>query len=453
MSGAGVGFKTGGVHPREAKELAPALPLIEVAAPDKVQVPVTQHLGKPSTVVATKGQDVKVGDLLAQADGAVSCAVHSPVSGKVLRIFDGPVVGAYRVPIIEIMNDGKYTGSDAFSTVALIPWSKKSTFLDAIKAAGVVGMGGAAFPTHVKLSPPKDAKIDTLILNGCECEPYLTADDAVMRSRPAQVLAGAMVMASILGVRNIQVGVENNKPEAIAALNDALKSKAHLALLEGADDSAQMTIEVRGVVTRYPQGAEKQLIDALTNRRVGSGKLPFHVGVVVQNVGTAAAVFDAVAAGKPLFERVITVSGKAVNKPGNYMVRIGTPLQALIDAAGGAKESLAAIVAGGPMMGKSLRSLEAPVVKGMSGVLLLEESEIQAYEQRDCIRCGRCVEACPVNLVPCDIAAMAEFKRWADCANVMDCVECGCCQYVCPAHRNLVLYNRLAKYYQRRIKK
>ncbi len=453
MSGAATGFSTGGVHPREAKELAPALPLTEVASPDKVQVPVTQHLGKASVVAVQKGQDVKVGDVLAQADGFVSSAVHSPVSGKVLRIYDGSVVGAYRVPIIEIMNDGKYTGSEAWSPAALIPWAKKAGFLDAIKAGGIVGLGGAAFPTHVKLAPPKDAKIDTLILNGCECEPYLTADDAVMRSRPAQVLAGAMVMASILGVKNVQVGVENNKPEAIAALNQALNEKAHLALIEGADDSAQMTIEVRAVRTRYPQGAEKQLIDALTGRRVGSGKLPFNVGVVVQNVGTAAAVFDAVASGKPLFERVITVSGKAVNKPGNYVVRIGTPLQTLVDAAGGAKETLRAIVAGGPMMGKSLRSLEAPVVKGMSGVLLLEDSEIQAYEQQDCIRCGRCVEACPVNLVPCDIAAMAEFKRWADCANVMDCVECGCCQYVCPARRSLVLYNRLAKYYQRRIKK
>lgn len=450
MSGGLAGFKAGGVHPRESKEIAPALPVTEVAPPDKVQVPVTQHLGKSSVVAVVKGQDVKVGDVLANPDGPVSSPVHSPVSGKVLRIYDGPVVGAYRVPIIEIMNDGKNTGAEAY-VPALVSWSKQAGFLDAIKAAGIVGMGGAAFPTGVKLTPPKDAKIDTLILNGCECEPYLTADDAVMRSRAPQVLAGAMIMASILNVRSIQIGVEDNKPEAMAALNQALAEKAHLALFEGA--APEMMIVGRAVKTRYPQGAEKQLIDALVGRRVGSGKLPFHVGVVVQNVGTAAAVYDAVSCGKPLFERIITVSGKAVNRPGNYLVRIGTPLQTLVDAAGGVKETLRGIVAGGPMMGKSIRALEAPVVKGMSGLLLLEESEFQAYEERDCIRCGRCVEACPVNLMPCDIAAMAEFKRWGDCASVMDCVECGCCQYVCPAHRNLVLYNRLAKYYQRRIKK
>lgn len=450
MSGASSGFKTGGVHPHESKELAPALPVTEVAAPDKVQVPVTQHLGKPSVVAVQKGQDVKVGDLLATADGPISAPVHSPVSGKVLRIYDGPVVGAYRVPIIEIMNDGKNTGAEAFVS-APVQWSKSALFLDSIRAAGIVGMGGAAFPTAVKLTPPKDAKVDTLILNGCECEPYLTADDAVMRSKAPQVLAGALIMASVLNVRSVLVGVENNKPEAIAALEAALKEKSHLALFEGTAPDVRM--EVRGIRTRYPQGAEKQLIDALLGRRVGSGKLPASVGVVVQNVGTSAAVYDAVSCGKPLFERIVTVSGKAVSRPGNYLVRIGTPLQTVVDAAGGAKESLKGIVAGGPMMGKSIRALEAPVVKGMSGLLLLEESEFQAYEERDCIRCGRCVEACPLNLVPCDIAAMAEFKRWADCKGVMDCVECGCCQYVCPAHRNLVLYNRLAKYYQRRIKK
>ncbi len=451
MSGAGTGFKTGGVHPREAKELAPALPVIEVPVPDKLLVAVTQHLGKPSKVVVAKGQDVKVGDLISDLDGPISSCVHSPVSGKVLRIFDGPVVGAYRVPIVEIMNDKNFTPAKEFVADGKVPFDTPEGFVEAIKAAGIVGLGGAAFPTQVKLSPPKDAKLDTLILNGCECEPYLTADDAVMQTRPAQLIAGALVMAAVLKVRNVLIGVENNKQVAIAALNKALADKAHLALCSGTVPEA--AISVVPVRTRYPQGAEKQLIDALVGRRVGSGKLPLHVGVVVQNVGTATAVFDAVATGKPLIERIVTVSGKAINNPGNYLVRIGTPLQALVDAAGGVKESLRAIVAGGPMMGKSIRALDAPVVKGMSGLLLLQEEEIQAYEERDCIRCGRCVDACPVNLVPCDIAAMAEFKRWADCIGVMDCVECGCCQYVCPAHRNLVLYNRLAKYYQRRIKK
>ncbi len=454
MRHASAGFPKGGVHPADSKALSLQGDVQQVEASRKVQMVVTQHLGKPSRLVVTKGQDVVVGQLLAEADGPISSCVHSPVSGKVLKVSDGPVAGSSRVPIIEIMNDGKNTGAEAFSGTPRLTFGEgcRETFRQAISNAGVVGLGGAAFPTAVKLMPPRDAAIDTLILNGCECEPYLTADDTLMRTKSSEVLAGAVIMAAVLGVRRVLVGVEDNKALAIEALGAAAIQQTWTSFVEGPAPGVE--IQVVAVRTRYPQGAEKQLIDALVHRRVSAGKLPFSVGVVVQNVGTALAVFEAVALGRPLIERVITLSGNAVANPGNFRVPLGVAVAEVVARAGGIREGrLAAIVAGGPMMGKSLRHMDVPVVKGMSGVLLLDRNEVSAFQQRECIRCGRCVEACPLNLVPCELAANAEFRLFDRGEPAMECVECGCCQYVCPSRRNLVQYNRLAKYHFRRLKR
>lgn len=453
MKQAAAGFPRGGVHPAEGKEVSLGTEVVRVEAPQKIVVQVTQHLGKPSKVAIQKGDVVRVGQLLASADGPVSSPVHSPVSGKVLKISGAPVVGAIQGECIEVVNDGKNEGAEEFTRPPVVDWASRDAFLARIRDAGVVGMGGAAFPTAVKLSPPGDARVDCLVLNGCECEPYLTADDTLMRTRPDDVMAGAVIMASVLAVQRILIGIEENKPRAIEAMEAAARMGGYRRCFQGEGPSPE--VRVIPLRTRYPQGAEKQLIDALLHRRVGSGKLPFSVGVVVQNVATAAAAFEAVALGKPLFERIVTVSGGAANRPGNYQVKVGTPLSALVEAAGGAKETLRAMIAGGPMMGKSLRALDAPVTKAFSGLLLLDDREARAFSERDCIRCGRCVDACPMGLSPCEITALAEYSQWepAVVCGALDCVECGSCQYVCPARRHLVARIRLTKLYWRRLKK
>ncbi len=453
MNSAHAGFPRGGVHPAEGKELSLGPEVVPVEAPAKVLVQVTQHLGKPSKVAVQKGDAVRVGQVLATADGPISAPVHSPVSGKVVKVADVPVVGALQGACIEIANDSKNEGAEEFARRPVIDWSASGTFLGRIRDAGIVGMGGAAFPTAVKLSPPGDARVDCLVLNGCECEPYLTADDTLMRSRPQDVLAGAVIMASILKVGRILVGIEENKPQAISALTAEALGRGYSFSFVG--EAPTPEIVVVPLRTRYPQGAEKQLIDALLKRRVGSGKLPFSAGVVVQNVATAVAAYEAVALGKPLFERVVTVSGGAVNRPGNYRVKVGTTLSALVEAAGGTKENLKAMIAGGPMMGKSLRALDAPVTKAFSGLLLLDDREARSFVETDCIRCGRCVEACPMGLSPCEITALAEFSQWESAVGcgALDCVECGSCQYVCPARRHLVARIRLTKLFWRRMKK
>lgn len=448
MSSAVFGFKKGGVHPPEHKQLSCGSEIVEVAAPKMLTIPVSQHLGRPSRCVVSKGEVVTVGQALAEADGPISSQLHSPVSGKVLKVFNGPVVGSPRSPLIQIMNDGKFEGAHVFDREPKVVWGNRQQFLDKLREAGIVGMGGAAFPTQVKLHPPKDASVDTLIINGCECEPYLTADDVLMRVYPAQVLSGVAIMAAILNVPTVHIGIESNKPEAIQAVQEAIEKKSWKTYDDG--PGPDLDIQLMRMRTRYPQGAEKQLIDAVLGRKVPSGKLPFAVGVVVQNVGTCLGVFEAVALDKPLIERVVTVSGRAVVQPGNFRARLGTPISALVEAAGGATPALRAIVAGGPMMGKSLRAMDVPVVKGMSGILLLSEEETAGFVERDCIRCGRCVETCPMRLAPCDMAAACQFEKWDRLDGVMDCVECGSCQYVCPARRNLVQWLRFGKFQWRK---
>ncbi|MFH1531210.1 MAG: electron transport complex subunit RsxC [Pseudomonadota bacterium] len=434
-------FKKGGVHPADRKELSAQAPITPLAAPETVVVPLAQHIGAPTRPLVKKGDEVKVGQVLAEPGGFVSTVIHSPVSGKVKKLADVPTAGGERTPAIEIVNDGLDTWIEGVDLDATdIDFSTSATFKDRIQKAGIVGMGGAAFPTHVKLSPPPDSPVDALVINGAECEPYLTADYRLMLEQPREALLGIKAMQLVLGVDTVLVGVEDNKPDAYEAMKLAATGElAH--------------IQVHMLRTRYPQGAEKQLIEALLGRRVPPGKLPFAVGVIVQNVGTAFAVFEALAKNKPLIERVVTVTGRAVGKPSNFRVRIGTPVSALLAAAEVSEDAVRAMISGGPMMGRAFRHTDIPVVKATSGILLMSADEFVARQEQDCIRCGRCVDTCPMGLVPCDLAAYAEFSEWEQASSGDNCVECGSCQYVCPSRRFLVQWIRLAKAQRRRLKK
>jgi len=434
-------FKKGGVHPAENKELSAGAEITPLAGPETVVVPLAQHIGAPTKAVVKKGEEVKVGQVLAEPGGFVSTVIHSPVSGKVKKLADVPTAGGDRVPAVEILSDDEDTWIDGVDLDATeIDFSTADTFIDRIRQAGIVGMGGAAFPTHVKLSPPPDNPVDALVINGAECEPYLTADYRLMLEHPREVLLGARAMQLVLGVDKVAVGIEDNKPDAFRAMKDAAVGE-----LAG--------IEVCMLRTRYPQGAEKQLIEALLGRRVPPGKLPFAVGVIVQNVGTSFAVFEALAKNKPLVERVVTVTGRAAGKPSNFMVRIGTPVSALLEAAEVSEDAVRAMISGGPMMGRAFRHTDIPVVKATSGILLMDAEEFMTRQEQDCIRCGRCVDACPMGLVPCDLAAYAEFSEWEEAGAADNCVECGSCQYVCPSRRFLVQWIRLAKAQRRRLSK
>ncbi len=434
-------FKKGGIHPADRKELSAQAQITPVIAPKTVIVPLAQHIGAPTKVLVKKGEEVKIGQVLAEPGGFVSTVIHSPVSGKVKKLADVPTAGGERTPAVEIINDGEDTWIDGVDLDATdIDFSAAETFKDRIQQAGIVGMGGAAFPTHVKLSPPPDNPVDTLVINGAECEPYLTADYRLMLEKPREVLLGVKAMQMVLGVDKAMVGIEDNKPDAYEAMKAAATGD-----LTG--------IEVHTLRTRYPQGAEKQLIEALLGRRVPPGKLPFAVGAIVQNVGTCFAVFEALAKNKPLIERVVTVTGRAAGKPSNFMARIGTPISTLLEAAEVSEEAVRAMISGGPMMGRAFRHTDIPVVKATSGILLMDAEEFVARHEQDCIRCGRCVDACPMGLVPCDLAAYAEFAEWEEAGAGDNCVECGSCQYVCPSRRFLVQWIRLAKAQRRRLKK
>ncbi len=432
-------FSKGGVHPHDCKQLSAGAAIQRLTAPEVVVVPLAQHLGAPAKPVVEKGADVLKGQVLAEAAGVVSARVHSPVSGKVKRIFETPAASGDRVLAIEIANDGKdqWVEGVQLDAADADPALTPAQVLDLIKDAGVVGLGGAAFPTQVKLAPPPGSGVDTLVLNGAECEPYLTADHRLMLEQPREVIAGVRLMMKVLGVKRALIGLEDNKQDAFAALTP----------------HAVDGVEVKLLRTRYPQGAEKQLVEALTGRRVPPGKLPFAVKVVVQNVGTAFAVFEAVARRKPLVERVVTVTGGAVASPANFLVPLGTPVKLLLEKAGLDEERCAALICGGPMMGRSFRHRDIPVVKATSGILALTAAEFTPREEQPCIRCGRCVDACPMSLVPCDLAANAEFSAAEDAVGADSCMECGSCQFVCPSRRFLVQWIRLVKAQRRRLKK
>lgn len=427
-------FKLGGIHPPENKLSAQAaieyLPL-----PKQVTVPIGQHLGAPATPVVKKGDEVKVGMLLAKASGFISANIHSPVSGKVFKIDNVYDSSGYRKPSIIINVDGDEWLENIDRSKDIVKDIKLSNkeIVDKINEMGVVGLGGATFPSFVKLMVPEGKKVEFLVINGVECEPYLTSDHRLMLERGEEMMIGITILMKGLNVEKALIGIENNKPDAIEELKKLAQN------FKG--------IEIHPLKVQYPQGGEKQLIQAITGREVPSGKLPLEVGCVVNNVGTALAVYEAVQKNKPLIERVVTVTGKSVKKPSNFMVRIGTPVKELIEAAEGLPGDTGKIINGGPMMGKTLLNTDVPVVKGTSGILIMPEKESKRNETTSCIRCAKCVQVCPMGLEPVFLSKTSKLEMFDKVENerVMDCIECGSCSYTCPANIPLLDYIRFGK--------
>jgi len=419
-----------GVHPQEAKEATKEKPLVPLPPPEKVIILLVQHFGSPAHPVIKKGQDVFLGQKIGEGKGLFSAHVHASVSGKVLAVEDYNHPGGYPVTAITIANDGQDRLPPERSG-ALDPFSlKPEEIREKVKEAGVVGLGGAAFPTAVKLTPPKDKPIDILVLNGCECEPMLTADYRLMLENPSDILKGAELARIATGAKRTIIGIEDNKRQAAAILH------------KNAD---RFPVEIALLKTKYPQGAEKNLIYALLRREVPRGGLPFDVGVVVQNVGTARAIWEAVSSGKPLYERAITVGGPGIREPKNLLARIGTLFQDAVDFCGGLKEDANTFIMGGPMMGLAQWTLDIPIIKGTSGILAWRSAFPVA--EFPCIRCARCVDHCPMGLEPTQLAKFVQYEKWAEAEDwgILDCVECGCCQYICPSKIPLVHWMRLGK--------
>ena len=427
-------FKLGGVHPPENK-LSADKKIVELPLPRSVFIPVGQHIGAPATPVVNKGDEVKVGQIIAKSSSFVSTNIHSSVSGKVKKVdFSADSSGYPKQGIfIDVVGDEWVEEIDRSEDLKENFDLDGQQIIQKIQDAGIVGLGGATFPTHVKLVPPKGMKADVLLINGVECEPYLTSDHRLMLEKGEEILVGTRLLMKALNVEKAVIGIENNKPDAIQLLTE--KSKKYNG------------ISVETLKVKYPQGGEKQLIKAVTGKEVPSGGLPIAVGAVVSNVGTAFAVYEAVQKNKPLFERVVTVTGKGVSNPGNFKVRIGTPTTELVEAAGGLPENTGKIISGGPMMGKAVASLDIPVTKGTSGILLIPEQESKREEIIECIRCSRCVSVCPMGLEPYLLMTLGQkqiFDR-AEKEHVLDCIECGSCSYTCPSNRPLLDYIRFGK--------
>lgn len=434
-------FARGGIHPPEHKELCDASKYSILPTPSLVTIPLAMHLGAPAKAVVANREEVEAGQLVGEASGFVSSNTHTPFPGKVkapLKVY----LGAVTSPAIPVAVDPETAVLQPFENeiekLDLDAWEPRQ-IIDRIAECGIVGMGGASFPTHVKLSPPPGAKIDTLVINGAECEPYLTADDCLMRNHAGQLIEGVRALMKATGVVKAYIGIEHNKPEAYEIVSKAAQGEP--------------SITVGRLKTQYPQGAEKQLIEALTGRRVAPGKLPFTVGVVVQNVATTVAVYEALQYNRPLTRRLMTVSGKAVANPQNVLAPVGVTVREILDFCGGLKGECGAVILGGPMMGRATTDLDEPVTKGTSGILFLSPEEIQDYEELPCIRCGQCLTVCPMGLVPTEIMGYAEINRFEDAKDALDCIECGSCSYVCPSNRRLVHWIRLAKWELNRMRR
>jgi len=428
----------GGVALHEEKSLTVDKRIKTISPPGEIVLPLSQHIGSPNEAIVKMGDALKMGCLVGEAKAFISAPLHSPVSGKVkaIRNFVNPVYG--NAPAVIIENDGRDEGTP-FHRRENPGALSKDELIEIVKNAGLVGMGGAAFPTHVKLNIPKGKNVDTLIVNGAECEPYLTCDHRLMVERTGDILKGVALAARALGVKNVFMAIEENKMSAIFAMQKASRERSK--------DSNALPVKVIILKTKYPQGGEKQLIKAVLKREVPPGKLPLDVGALVQNVGTCLAIYEAAYLGKPLIERCVTLTGGCLNDPGNFLVRLGTPLKYAVEKSGGFREEPAKIISGGPMMGIAQYTLDVPIVKGMTGVVFLSKKEAKAFDELACIRCAKCVDVCPVNMMPTEIMRMVKHSRWyyMEKLHPSDCVECGACAYSCPSRIPLVQYIKLAK--------
>lgn len=421
----------GGVHPPHAKAQTENLPIEEFPTPAEVSIPLRQHIGAPCELMVKKGDDVCVGQLLAKGGGFVSTNIHSSVSGKItdIKVTDTPYG---KEKVVVIANDGAYTVSDTVVPPADYKTLSRKEIVDLIQQAGIIGMGGAGFPTHVKLSPPDDKPIDTIILNGVECEPYITCDNRLMLESPKKVIKGLQIVMHALGVKTGIIGIEDNKPQAISEMRKATEG---------------LGIEVQALKTRYPQGAEKQLIYACTGREVPSGGLPMDAGVVVVNVATSSAIAEVFETGMPLVQRICTVTGKGVKNPKNLRFRVGVKLADLIEYCGGYQGDVAKVILGGPMMGVAQFTDQVQAIKNTSAVLVLTKDQLAEDLCDNCIKCGKCTEVCPIGLQPVYISAFSLKNRFdmTEKYNVLDCIECGSCSFICPAKRPLLPSIRVAK--------
>ncbi len=410
-----------GVHPPERKGLTSGLPIRRMPFPEELLLPVRQHAGKPAKLAVKPGDRVERGDVLATADGFVSSPVHASATGTVTDVLWWPHPDGTSCPAVRLAVEPH---SSQVARERRVPdWHglAPEQLVRAVQDAGVVGLGGAAFPTHVKLVPPKEGRIETILLNGCECEPYLTTDHRLMAEQADRVHLGLRIMMRCLGVGKAVIGIERNKPDAIASMTAAAPRDLDVTILP--------------LTVKYPQGAEKMLIEAVLGVEVPSGRLPLDVGVVVQNVASAATIAEVFETGMPLVERVVTVTGGGVRRPGNYVVPVGSKLADVLAFCGGLTDDAREIVFGGPMMGVAQARLDVPLVKGTTGVVVLTDADLRADEAMACIRCGRCLDACPVYLNPSLLGGLARKGRYEDmeAAHLKDCMLCGCCSYVCPS--------------------
>ncbi len=423
----------GGIHPPYNKELTKNKPIKETVLPSKVILPMGMHVGAPCEPLVKVGDMVKKGQKIGDSKAFVSVPVHASISGKVIAVEPRLWPGGGLMMSVVIESDGK---DDVYEDInppkpldKLTPEEIKSI----IREAGMAGLGGAGFPTHVKLAVPPEKNIDTIIVNAAECEPYITADHRLLLEHPEDVVLGLKAIMKAVNVNKGIIAIEDNKIDALDGINRAIAGS------EG--------IQVIILATKYPQGGEKQLIQAVTDREVPSGGLPMDVGVIVNNAGTCAAIAKVLKTGMPLIERITTVTGSGINEPSNLLIRIGTPLIDIIEQCGGFKGTPGKVLMGGPMMGLAQSTLDVPAIKGTSGILVLEKSDVKIFEPSTCINCARCVDACPINLLPTRLAKLSEKGRWKDAEDyhAMDCIECGCCAYVCPAHIPLTQHIRIAK--------
>lgn len=422
-----------GIHPKEYKELTEHLAFETIPIPGEITLPLSMHLGKEAKALVKKGDEVQSGQMIAQAEGFVSAPVHSSIAGKVISLGREHNSSGFPKDSI-VIKTNETVESQKFLFTSLNPETvTPDEIRERVALAGIVGQGGAAFPTSVKLSPPKDKTIEVVILNGCECEPYLTRDFRFMIERPDDLISGLKLIMKALGVNRGVIGIEDNKPDAIELLSNKVKYEQGL--------------QVVSLKTKYPQGAEKMLIKAVTGKEVPPGKLPMDVGAVIQNIGTAIAIHDAIVKGEVLITAALTVSGKGIKNPKNLIVPVGTPIQDVIDYCGGVTDDAMKIVVGGPMMGVAQFDLRAPVMKATSGILVLTKDEVSQNPETPCLRCGQCIEACPLNLMPTKLARFSQLNRYEDAegAGITVCMECGTCAYTCPANIPLVQWIRLGK--------